>query len=592
MTAVISPSRSTISLPAAADWGQELQRAIETNNPNKAISVLSKHPNLGNTPLPNGEMALNYAIRRGCHELVKSMIQNPTIDAESKDRHGLTPVDHALLGRDRNMISMVLGNRIGKSIEAAQNKTWSDQDLQLLDRLTQAVAAERSKNLKSAPSLHAAAGMGNLKEVQRLATPQNLDIGDKDGMTPLHYAVLAGREDVANWLIGQGSRLDLLASNQKSLLHFAAIGGNDRILQTLLQTKKLNPNAADAFGRTALHFAIAAESLIAARSLIQHGADPTIQSYKSWTGWNCLTALDVTLGIAQKQMEKRDPLALTGLQQLLFIGIAAPWISHYCGGVEILDAIGWTAEILSIISLFQNLKSVKAKLAFLAILPVGSLPGFNVLYRGWIAYRVGKGAIEGLAACWRNRFLETYRPIRNAIVHSVIGLNVGKAFVDSVQNTYDAGLKLSQFMEEYGQFMEEWNNWMKDIGAEEFAKLPFEIQLALFWKFWENYQNKHHSEDRDSPPPPPPPPPFGCPKPKPCNGKIGDCILRDDLMPKQCPNHAEFILNLSGKRNKCKAAYRKLSIDFHPDKNPDPRAEKIFVKVAQAAKTMGCCPKC
>ena len=52
------------------------------------------------------------------------------------------------------------------------------------------------------------------------------------------------------------------------------------------------------------------------------------------------------------------------------------------------------------------------------------LLGLGFANTAWHAYQIGKNALKGLGSCWSNRSLETYRPIRNAIVHSVIGANV------------------------------------------------------------------------------------------------------------------------------------------------------------------------
>lgn len=580
MTTAIPAVLSTIHVSVSDYWGKDLQRAIETNDFTNCSSFLSKHPGLMNSPLPNGEMPLHYAVRRGCQEFVKSMIQNPTVAVEGKDHQGLTPADHALLRGDQNMIAIVLGNRIGKHIEAAQIKPWSEGEQQLFVRLKLAVAAERSRNLGNVPELHSAAGMGNLKEVQRLATPQNMDVADRDGMTPLHYAAVAGREDVVSWLIGQNSRIDLLTSDRKSVLHLAAIGGNDRILQTLLQTQKLDPNAADTLGRTPLHFAMAGESFPSVRSLIQYGADPTIGSHKNWVGV-IHTPLDTMVGISREQMEKRDPLALSDLQMLLFLGIAVSWISHYCGGNPQLKLAGLVLNIASTIQIFQNLKSTKAKLAFLALIPVSWIPGFNILYRGWTGYIVGKGAIQGLAACWKNRFLETYRPIRNAIVHSVTGFDAAKSFVDSVKLTHMVGSEAQRIKEEWDDVME--------MDGEDFANMSPEEQINFIQSFINNYINKYHSGTQYGKPNPTS---EDCPTPKSCGditdtNPLQDCILNADLKPKECENHAEFILNLS-KKNSCKTQYHDLSLLFHADKNKDPKAGETLIKVQDSARKMGC----
>lgn len=562
--------------------GLELQRAIEANDSNKAFSILGEHPEILNSPLPNQEMPLHYAIRRGCYGIVANMIQNPKMLVESRDHQGLTPIDQAFLGKDQKMLAILFGHKIGKSIEAAQIKQWSLSEQRLLDHLKSEITAERFRSPENTVQLHRAAGKGDLKELEQLATTQNFNINmaDQNGMTPLHYAVLFGKADVVNWLIEKGARLDLLTKERKSLLHLAAIGRNEQILQTLLKMK-LDPNAVDALGRTPLHFAMAAEDLSIGQILIQNGANPVIDSHKSEHG-EALTPLDIIVGISKKQMEGRDPLALSELQQLLFLGITTHWISYLCGGIPILDLVGFAADVWSTIKLFTSLVSVKARLMFLSLFPIKWLPGFNIVYTGWNSYRIAKGALQGLAICWKNRFLETYRPIRNAIIHSMVGLDAGKAFFDSVQFTYLISSAAYNLSSEIPRMKEEWENLMKEEGAD-FDTMSGEEKYYFFQNFLNDYIKKYHSGETSS---------SDCSTPKPCEGtspkEIGTCILNEELRPKDCKAHADFILSLSNKEGGCKPKYLDLSKQFHPDKNKDPRVNEIIRKVQDSARTSGC----
>jgi len=89
------------------------------------------------------------------------------------------------------------------------------------------------------PSLHAAAGDGDLQEVQRLLAagePVNMQIarGWFDGQTPLMWAALHGHADVAGFLLDNGADPSIRDANGQTAQDFA---GNDLVLQVLEQQR-------------------------------------------------------------------------------------------------------------------------------------------------------------------------------------------------------------------------------------------------------------------------------------------------------------------------------------------------------------------
>lgn len=58
---------------------------------------------------------------------------------------------------------------------------------------------------------------------------------DKDGRTPLMFAVAEGNFDVAKSLIEHGADLNIQNNNGETALHLAAIYGNDKIARLLLK---------------------------------------------------------------------------------------------------------------------------------------------------------------------------------------------------------------------------------------------------------------------------------------------------------------------------------------------------------------------
>ena len=112
------------SFPVNQSAPVNLQSTIDANQTNNAIAILKNH-NLVNSPLPNGQMPLNYAIRHGKLELVEAMFKELKLQTQDKDFQGLTAVDHALITQDTKMIALVIGNTIGQVFDAAATKTLS-----------------------------------------------------------------------------------------------------------------------------------------------------------------------------------------------------------------------------------------------------------------------------------------------------------------------------------------------------------------------------------------------------------------------------------------------------------------------------------
>ncbi|CAF1562232.1 unnamed protein product [Rotaria sp. Silwood1] len=113
------------------------------------------------------------------------------------------------------------------------------------------ISKELEKN-----KLHKAAWEGNLKKVQRLARPGQIN-------TPLHLAVVKGHIDIVKYLVDEDAKLDVVDNEQRTPLIKAVLSGNQNIqrnyeiCETLLKGgADKSINSVDKHGRTALHYAI------------------------------------------------------------------------------------------------------------------------------------------------------------------------------------------------------------------------------------------------------------------------------------------------------------------------------------------------
>ena len=126
--------------------------------------------------------------------------------------------------------------------------------------------------------LHYAAANGKLEAVHGL-----LRLGGKASVTkvagrygtPLHWAVLSGHKEVVLVLLDEGCPIYVVDSNGRNILHSAAQCGHVDLIG-LLEERGLDVNGGDADGGTPLHYAAANGKLEAVDELLRLGGKPSI----------------------------------------------------------------------------------------------------------------------------------------------------------------------------------------------------------------------------------------------------------------------------------------------------------------------------
>ena len=106
--------------------------------------------------------------------------------------------------------------------------------------------------------------------------------GEEQGWTPLMYAALGGKAEVASYLLSKGASVnDVEPEDGYTALHFAAEQGNVDVLKVLLAAKA-DVLAKTKTGETPLHLA-AGRSVDACAALIAAGASVNEQDDSKWT---------------------------------------------------------------------------------------------------------------------------------------------------------------------------------------------------------------------------------------------------------------------------------------------------------------------
>lgn len=543
-----------------------LQTAIDTNRTQTALDIL-KTGDMLNRPLSNGELPFHYSVRLGKFELVEKILKEfkPVID--KKDSQGLTAADHAMIGNNPKMIALVLGYQIGQAFDTALCKELNTSQKSHLQLMARDVQDLRSDSFfKSVPKLHEAASKGNLEEVKKLINAKDPNPYDDYGMTPLHHAVLAGKKEVAAWLLDQGgAKADIVTKGGRTLLHLASIGGHTDLISYLTDVQKMDTNKTDSKGNRPLHYAMALEDLSAAKALIQKGASPVLASEPPPTQFmledQTATPLDALIFLMKERSYTRDPLALTKFHYYAFTAIVHSWLT---GGDPVL------ANLSTYLLAYQNCESSRSRAAFLlstfglptammashhgdlipSFLPeseeslwIGainnqgeSMPrGKLALYWGYtdaaICCMIAKGAFKSLAGSWKQRTYETFRPLRNLVINTTIS-----AF--AINNVVD---KIS-FITKQHQILNAWDEYM-NVEGDSFRTSYFREKIGHLNAFWKKYTNSNPS----GPNPTSPPgsrggshtvDPF-------CNGKTeSECIFETDkefnFASLQCPDNSSY----------------------------------------------------
>ena len=96
------------------------------------------------------------------------------------------------------------------------------------------------------PSAWAAARVGDIDALRRALDSQALDATDEDGRTPLHWATMAGQQNVVAELLHRGCSALTMDAHGWSPLHCAASSSDAALLKLLLQAGQAeNPAVAD-----------------------------------------------------------------------------------------------------------------------------------------------------------------------------------------------------------------------------------------------------------------------------------------------------------------------------------------------------------
>ncbi|XP_065883611.1 poly [ADP-ribose] polymerase tankyrase-2-like [Dysidea avara] len=141
-----------------------------------------------------------------------------------------------------------------------------------------------SEAIADKPDLFEACKEGNIEVVRKLVNQSTVNSRDTGGRksTPLHFAAGFGRQEVVEYLLDNGSKVDAKDDGGLMPLHNACSFGHTEVVQLLLK-HGADPNARDNWNYTPLHEASSKGKIDVCIVLLQSFADPIIRNTEGKT---------------------------------------------------------------------------------------------------------------------------------------------------------------------------------------------------------------------------------------------------------------------------------------------------------------------
>ena len=206
-----------------------------------------------------GANCLHIAAQRGHLSLCKKLTDKHNIDVNMGDNNGLTPLHWSAVNGSYELVKYFDGTEIDIYLKTNHGRNC----------------------------LHIAAKQGHLKLCKKLLDKQNFDVnmGDNDGYTALHWSAVNGSYELVEYFVGMGTDIHHKANDGRNCLHIAAQVGHLNLCEKLLHKHNFDANKCDNYGYTPLHWSAMNGSYELLKYFLGTGIDIHV---KTNYGKNCL----------------------------------------------------------------------------------------------------------------------------------------------------------------------------------------------------------------------------------------------------------------------------------------------------------------
>lgn len=230
--------------------------------------------------------ALHRAVVYDHVDVVRHLLNVPDIDVNCIDssNRDRTPLMLAVFSLESGILSMILQHpaldvdmHTGQYKSTALNLAASNGYAQAVRQIVSHPEIDVNKRDSVSPPLTKAAGAGFMSVVETLldhgADPDLRDSPREGSGTPLNRAIDYGHISVVKILLQRGADPKILDTYRRTIIHSAAVNGQDEVLRVLLEKPRgVDINAQGTNGRTALHDAAYWNFCDTIRILFDHGA--------------------------------------------------------------------------------------------------------------------------------------------------------------------------------------------------------------------------------------------------------------------------------------------------------------------------------
>lgn len=243
---------------------QDLFRAVASNDFTATIQAV-KSGALINASDRFGHSTLHFTAYKGNAQILRFLLRNGG-NPNVRGRHDSTPLHSAAWGRNKAALEVLLEEGADVNARTDEGETPSmtaslrgekdileilfalsadphaedDHGTNLIDLAaagghTVIVELLNKIGVKNKSPLHVAAGLGNVKKVRTLLN-DGRDVNERDsfGATPLLIAIVAGQEEMVNFLLDHKANPKISAKDGYTLMHGAAFSGKKSMVKKAL----------------------------------------------------------------------------------------------------------------------------------------------------------------------------------------------------------------------------------------------------------------------------------------------------------------------------------------------------------------------
>ncbi|CAH1401021.1 unnamed protein product [Nezara viridula] len=219
---------------------------------------------------------IHYAVRGGHLNIVKKLLDHGA-DINIRDYYDFTPLYIAVVFCHESIVNLILTKNVSVDITGANGNTALHTAIRkmnknITDSLLKNGANVNKLNIDHESPLMMATSQGN-EDIVNLLLSKNasIDLKNAFGNTALHFAVMKKDINIAKVLVNKGANVSVQGETGTTLLMAAASNGDEAMVNFTFSKKDLNIR--DNFGNQAIHFAAQGGNSKIIEMLLGHGAD-------------------------------------------------------------------------------------------------------------------------------------------------------------------------------------------------------------------------------------------------------------------------------------------------------------------------------